>query len=441
MASPELCTFDNGAGGNTWETALNWDVGHAPVSGDWVSIEADCTCSTDESANVLSGGASQITAGNTLTIATNGNVYVQNQNLTIAATATLAFTGGNLRLTSTGGQFYLYLYGGITADATANSKIECSASGDGGVRIQWKADASIAANAANRLEIEGDTGASVARHDVNSFNAVVQNVNMHGQSRFYCDKTVALENCLIHDSTSGEGAIHDSGYVSARDCWFYGNTYGMEISGIVDCENCVFGENEAAGADANTSGDLLVAALHGGRGRFNNCKLSSATELVFASANVPADIVMNAYDQDVDDWKEYQGIGHYATREVGAGAQGGSGTAVALVSHANCAAGDRSMFRRLVATIPLDTSSKTKIDATLYIKGTNAKTAVLRIDPDGIFGTTQAYNETADGNWNQRTIPQYTVSGSIGKVCVPIYLDITGASETWYYDTLEYTLS
>ena len=433
-----LCTFDNGVnqggtGDNAYEDNTNWFDGAKPANGDSIAIEADCICSTDESAAVLSVAHSDVDNNATLTMATGGVIYVQDVNFYVRAGAEIEFNGGTIRMIrTTGAVGILHVYGTITTTANGGTiQTETNGVASGGVSIA--AGCSVSGfSSAVRLLIDSSVGAAGCRVIV-SDRASLKHVEINSASECTGGLFSLCEDVVAYNCGSAFNTTY--GYMILRDCAAYGNSTGVNVwTGVIDAYNCEFGVG-----GINTTSDVRNHADKGVL-RTYNCKFDSTTLLANSEDGIRW--TSTAHDQDPDAWLQYQGRGHSAEPEFGAGAQGGTGTAVKCISSANCAADEPSRFRRLVGVIPIDSASDTHIDATLYIKGTNLKTAVLRIDPDGIFGTTQAYNETADGNWNQRTIPQYTLSGAaIGKVCVPIYLDITGASETWYYDTLAYTLS
>jgi len=433
-----LCIFDNGVnqggtGDNAYEDDTNWFDGAKPGNGDYISIEANCTCSTDESTNVLSGGVSHITNGNTLTITTGGKIYQGGAVEFHSDTgATFAFDGGLFR---NGSSTNLCTYGAVTC-TTNGGTIEIA---DGKTWI-LNVGTVITGNPAARLLVKAISGTAYILSATTG--ATHKHVELEGvQLQPNTELPVSFEDFDVHDTAQGM-CPKDNVVVFIRNSWFHGCTDGMYFesgSGSFVFTNVVFGKDATGNADANTT-DLRTYKGTPGKITCNNCAFASTTNI--NADQYGGEIIANAYNQDPDNWRHYQGYqGHSAQPEFGDGAQGASGTAVKCISSAGCADTEIHRFRRLVATIPINTASKTEIDATLYIKGENTKTTVIRIDPDEIFGTEQHYDETADGNWHQRTIPTYTVSGSIGKVCVPIYIDITGASETWYYDTLEYILS
>lgn len=439
-----------------------------PSAADTIFIEKDCTTNADHSATVFAD--LQVDAGKTLTVASGGDIRFDTAATNIDGKITLP-TGGNIRFTN------------ILTDVVSGGEIELdggtleiynTAGGNSGLKINVGATMTGTANVGNvggdvvvnttttlkpRNELKGDIiGTAGARIVLNGAagtqktwwgifgNVSVENVDFDQWSRLQFVVGIGLHmdvsNCLFHGANGdlpGDFWFEsNSPLVTFRSCYIYFTAGLSTLRDMVSARffDCVFGETEGAAPAANTQ-DLISYWAHL---NFHNCLFSSPTFL--GSDTTGGELISTSHDQDERDWRHYQNVGHYALPEFGAGAQGGSGAAVKCLTSSLAADTNGERFRRLVAVIPATHGDL--IDVTLYIKGTASNTAVLRIDPDSIYGTTQAYNETADGAWNQRTIPQYTVnvSGGAGtKVAIPIYLDMTGASETWYYDTLDWTIS
>jgi hypothetical protein len=458
--------FLNGVGGNTWETAGNWDLGHVPIDNETIRISVNCNVSTDYSdrtfegltvdaavtLTVASGGdirfdtAASVSLTGSLTIETGGNAYFTDCGYLRSTGGTITLDGGTLWIVETDNSLmYLDARGNGIVGTANGGTIKLSATNALKVYIASNAQNYIG-NSGNRLVVEGDAGAQTTYAN---FVTTTRLENIDFDSLSYLQLgPVAIDNCLIHGGTDGVRAVRSRLHI--RNTFIYGHSgYGLKsISNAqyayVRLHKVVFGETEGQVGSENTTADIDLPGL---AGVGHDCKLASTTPVSFSGGPLAGtNFSFTSYDQDEADWRDYQDLEHYAQAESGAGAQGGSGTAVKCVSSASAADNNWARFRRLVAVIPATHGDL--IDATLYIKGTNTKTATLRatlrIDPDSIYGTTQSYAETADGNWNQRTIPQYTVnlSGGVGaQAAIPIYLDMTGASETWYYDTLDWTIS
>lgn len=455
-------TFDNqgGAGDGTWagNGGANWDPVNVPIDNDTIVIAADCNVSTNYSG--LTFEQLTVNGGKTLTIASGADIRFDTNNsdftgdlvietggiiyftdiLELETNGTVTFDGGTLVITETDSSSTRWEVRGTGIVSTANGgtiKLVCDTIN---LAALFFNDGTLTGNSASRIIVDGDSG--LAKGTVTlRVNQNVTNVDFDGVSKVQLlgvTIPISLDNCLFHNCDSALPLDED--WLILSDSWVYDNTNGITVLDLshVDLRNVVFGENEAAGSAPNSGFDLGINSL---TGQLHNCKLSSTTP-ISGGGSAGTALSMTSYDQDETDWREYQGRGHLAQPEFGAGAQGGSGTAVKCTASANAADTDTSRFLRLVAVIPATHGDV--IDATLYLKGTNLETSQLHIDPDGVYGITQVWNETADGSFNQRTIPSYTVSVSGGagtKVAVPIYLDITGANEVWYYDTLDWTIS
>jgi hypothetical protein len=456
-------TFDNlGNGSGTWEDGTDWDPVNVPVDNDTIVINENCSVSTDYSdrtfedldvANgktltVQNGGdvrfdtAANVSLLGSLTIETGGNAYFTDCGYLRSTGGTITLDGGTLWIVETDNTvMYLELRGGTTVVGTANGgTIKLSAANLQKAYIYAnQTGANIIGDSGNRLVIE-DVGAAKSYLNLSDTNILVQNIEFDGLYEIRAEGA-AFDNCLVHSGTDGLVATREK--LTIRDSFIYGNSgiglksFSVTQYAYADLHNVVFGETAGAVGSDNVGGDIDLDSL---AGHAHNCKLSST--IPFAAQTATANLTFDSYDQDEADWRQYQGAGHLAQAESGAGAQGGSGTAVKCVSSASCADNDYARFRRLVAVIPATHGDL--IDVTLQTRGTNTKTATLRIDPDGIYGATQSLGITADGTWNLRTIPQYTVnlSGGAGAMAgIPIYLDMTGASETWFYDTLDWTIT
>lgn len=455
-------TFDNqgGAGDGTWagNGGANWDPVNVPIDNDTVVIAADCSVSTNYSGRTFE--QLTVNSGKTLTIASGGDIRFDTNvsdftgDLTIETGGIIYFTdileletngvvsldGGTIVITEADSSPIRWEVRGTGIVSTANGgtiKLVCSVIN---LATLFFNDGALTGNSASRIIVDGDSG--LAKGLVSLLgNQNVTNVDFDGVSKIDLpgvSTPISLDNCLFHNCDSVFPLDED--WLIISNSWIYSNTNGITVEDLshIDLRNVVFGENEAAGSAENTGFDIELNSL---TGQMHNCKLSSTTPISIGGSELTT-VTMTSYDQDETDWREYQGRGHLAQPEFDGGPAGAGDTAVKCTASASAADNNGSRFLRLVAVIPATHGDV--IDVTLYLKGTNLDTSKLHIDPDGVYGTTQVWNETADGSYNQRTIPSYTVSVSGGagtKVSVPIYLDITGANEVWYYDTLDWTIS
>ena len=96
--------------------------------------------------------------------------------------------------------------------------------------------------------------------------------------------------------------------------------------------------------------------------------------------------------------------------------------------------------------VPNTTVLFTLKDSVGAIKGTATKTCRLYVDPESHYGTgtdsSGDADETADGSYQTVTAAQYTVNTAADDTMgIPVVVRFTGASETWYIDTLSVTVS
>jgi len=452
-------TFDNlGNGSGTWEDGTDWDPVGVPADGDSIVIAANCNVTTNYKVDRT---FIQLTVNNGVTLTVDNGADLKfdtntcdfSGNLTVKAGGTITFEditeletnglvtldGGTVEIVETDASLITWEAKGTGIVGTANGgTIKLVAATLDKAKFLLT-NVSITGDSNCRIIVDGDSGAS-AGYVVSGGVAEFSYVDFDGTSHVAPPSkgTASFDHCLFHNM--GTVFELDEQFLFVRDSFIYSNTNGLKTldPSWVEFNNVVFGKTQGAVGAENEGYDVDIDKLFG---TFHNCELASTTAIQSDGSSWRS-LSFTSYDQDETDWLHYQGRGHLALPEFGAGAQGGAGTAVKCVTSANAADTDISRFRRLVGFIPATHGDILAV--TLYIKGTNATTAKLRIDPDSIYGTTQVWNETADGNWNQRTIPNYTVnvSGGAGtKVCIPIYLDMYGASETWYYDTLDWTVS
>jgi len=384
-------TFDNqgGAGNGLWETGANWDP-DAPGDNDTIVIAADCNVSTDYSA--ITFEQLTVNSGKTLTIDTDADIrfdtntcdfpgellikgYITFTDITeLETNGTVTIDGGTISIVETDDSLARWEMRYHNIVGTANGgMIKLVAAHLDKAQLQLN-PGNILADSGNRLIVDGDSGANQG-YVLLYADSRFENVDFDGVSNIDTSANdVSFENCLLHNMGT---ALHpDSAHVEIESCFIYDNTIGLDPEDPCNiiCRNTVFSENEYQDKHENTSYDL---SLDGCNGVFHNCLFSSTTP--FDTISQPVFATFTAYQQDETDWLSYQGVGHYAQPEFGAGAQGGSGTAV------KCTVGGTGedtllgRFRRLVAVIPATHGDK--IDVTLYLKGTNTKTAVLRIDP------------------------------------------------------------
>jgi len=433
--------FDDDGGGaaSNWKLTANGTRCAKPVDTDWIKISANCLCTTDESANVLRGGDSVVDAGVTVTMATGGHIKVQDRALTFDATAVLAFDGGTITFkhVATAKNFYVKMITGTVNAGTIN--LPSNSLGAACLRSTVAGTSWIGNSVAHRIKIDGSGGTSLGRvYFVYTHGSVYSYLEFMNLSYTTADgRGLLFDGVIFHDFPSGYDFMTlNSAVVCLRNCYFYNagvSVTALRLSGShVEIINTVFGKNEVGGASANGV-DICNASF--GRVSAINSIFASPTPVSFM-ANAVGSVMSNAHGQVKDAFKTWQGIGH--TVESTSGGQ--TGNCVKFITSSGAADTDAARLRYLIGTIPAMHANT--IDVTVYVKGTTGKTCYLRIDPDSIYGTTQekAVAGSTD-NWVQETIPQYTVNTGAGlKHAVPVYIDVTGATETWWADTLEATI-
>lgn len=446
---PQLCTFDNngGAGDGMWDTATNWDgvvPNEIPEDGDWVKISANCTCDTDESAAVLSGGNSVVDADMTLTMATGGHIKFQDRDTTVAATAVLAFDGGTItqKATTTTARYLRLAI--VTCTANGGTINLPSDTAEKSYLYIATVSASIVGHSSNRIIVDGSGGTSWGYvYIYTSDGAVIRSFEFKNMNRILCSTCdgVLFDDCIMHTFRGTYGMRFTSCQAQFKDSYIY-NAGSAIANGAIMLEysdvhayDLVLGKDELENSSANGT-DLYAGRGAGFIGR--NCSLASATPVGIVSGNnCRIAIVSTGHNQVKDAFKCWYGRGHTVETE----ASGQAGNGMKLVSNVVATDTDFSRLRYLIGTIPA-THGNT-INVTVYVKGTTGKTCTLRIDPESIYGTTQEKSVAGStGNWVQETIPQYTVNTEAGlKHAIPVYIDVVGASETWYVDTFAATVT
>lgn len=458
-----MATFDNqgGLGDGTWEDANNWEPVGVPGNGAVVTIDADCVVSTDYSAIAFAGFT--INAGKTLTPSTGAIIRFYNS---ANVYGTVDLDGGEIRFVHSGSgaadTFHIRPGGKMVGTGTFSFDV----AGVGKAYISIWYTGYILADSAYSIAITNIGFVQGGVIQMYGEGAYIKWVDIQDCMRIYYTRGIGkLIGCKIHATTEtpyGTGFWSTAGaWLIAEDCYIYNVERGITGSGNqgrLILRNCVFGKDELGNAAPNTS-DIRFYRDSSFSLYCYNVEFAST---LFLSVNQVGglggrlcffEFRSNVHDKDPEQWYHYEGQitiqGAYsevtasinrAMPELGAGAQGGSGTAVKCMTSPYAATGPGLEYMRLVAVIPA--SDGDVIDATLYIKGTDTKTCTIYIDPFGMFGTTQSYAETADGNWNQRTIPQYTANTGGGeKIAVPIYIKFDGATETWFYDSLGWQIT
>lgn len=445
--------FDNiGDGDGEWGTAANWAGGVKPTAIDSFQISANCNCNETAPAANEFGANCTVDAAITLTMDGAGAVLLKNIDLTFGAASVLAFDGGVLSLEETDSAMHdINMSCNVTTTANGGTIIlkGAHAAWNMGARIEYRADGySFAGNAAARLLIDGTGGAAyglflsqrpltIANVDFDQVQVAAQAMNVIGTNSLFHDIATNGQACLL---------IGAAAWVSLRDCFLYnsGNaSYGVQFvaPSFLTCENVVFGKTEAPAGSENGSGDIYVPgySVSGqiGHVRLHNCELASTTQVASAVEGYP-DIVSTADDQVTDQFKIWERHGGVIT--TNAAGQAGNGLTLTTGALPGAADTDWYRMRHLLALIPAVHGDT--IDVTVYSKAAGGVGGTLRIDPDSIYGTIQTVATTGgDGNWNQETIPQYTVNTGAGeKHLIPVYLDITSSAISVQIDTLAATV-
>ncbi len=434
---------DGGGGGNSnWSsTTPGFTAAAKPVSGDVVVLEAACECDTDESGADLDG---LTTGAFKLTITTGGTIDVKNSDITQSASGEIEMDGGTLNhIEDDAGAHYLDVYEAISSTANGGTiNLSCATAEKIWMRVQANS-VSIEGNAASRLKIDAGAGANPARmlYVLSRTYCTFKNLDLDGfEDGLWLQGGTGhiVDNCLMHGGTDGIYLTGD--HIIVRDSWVYANANGIRAAGgWVTCFDVIFGENEVPAAAQNTTADINTTAA-GAQLDLYNCKLASNTEVTGYGASIPVRVISTAHDQDENTFKDWIGIGHTVETNV---AQAESDACWKIVTVAGTDATETKRCRVLVKPVPA--SDGDVLDITLRVKGTNTKEMTLRVDPDSICGTAKASaTHTADGNWNTVTAAQYTVAlgpGAGGDCAVPVYVDMEGASEDWYIETLTVTRS
>ena len=425
---------------NKYELAGNWDT--PPGAGDSIVIAANCLCDTDESGTVLAGVT--VNANISLTMATGG--HVKSQDVAIiqtAGTGGLVFDGGEFTHSTTGATAYAMTVNSITTTANGGTLHLPSAQAEKS-NLVVSSDGSVSGfSAAVRLTIDGSGGASAGVVNL-QFRSLLKWANVTGCARVMANYVCGamVQGCLIHDWPAGGSGcgLYVNGRAFVRDSWVYNagvnTTYGgMALRGIIYCTNVVFGKTEAGVPSSNVR-DLISVGGTEGRVILHNCELASATP-VEVHANSLVEVISTAHNKIKNSFMCWFGRGH--TVETDAAGQSGAGLKFITVAAIDDTESER--LRYLLAMIPATHGDQ--IDVTVWVKNAASKTCRLIIDPDSIFGTTQ--NQTgavASADWEQRTIPAYTVNTTAGfKQTIPVCIDLYGASETWYADSMAVTIT
>jgi len=441
---PQLCTFDNngGAGDGIWDTAINWTGAvpdEIPEDGDSVKLSANCTCDSDESAAVLSGGDSTVDANVTLTMATGGHIKFQDRSFVFNTTAVLAFDGGVITFKTTGATAKIMgvkTMTGTAAGGTLNLPSDTANKSElyWGGAVSW-----IGNSTAHRIKIDGSGGTANGYVSIQyGGGSVVNYIEFANLGKIEVVwGLVAFRYCIAYGFiAAGYGFYLSGGSMSLRDTYVYNADSACLgavtlVNGYLFASNLICGKTEADAASGNVI-DILASGGSTVFADLYNCKLESTTP-VSVGSGAYTHIISNAHGQVKDTFRAWYGRGH--TVEFTDSGQTGNG----LVLITSSAAGIDSDYARLRYCIGiLPAKHGDTIDATVYVENAASKTCRVIIDPDSLFGTTQNQSgAVASVNWEQRTIPTYTVNTTAGKKhAIPVYIDLYGASETWYVDTM-----